>query len=269
MTKAFEMKTLISILSFLSFVAANAQIKEGRIVYERVIQLNAIFRGDPNLSDQIPKTRTDQFELLFANNQTLWQILPSAVNEEPGTITGNGVVLRFAGGGDEVSYQNIEKGIRVDQREVADRNFIVSDTIAKVSWKLTDETDKIIGYTVHKAIARQPIMRNRMVMENGEMKRETVPDTIKVVAWYTSDIPVAVGPNFQGQLPGAILKLEMNNGQTTFRATEASAKSVASKIKEPKDGKKLTAAEFTVERDKIMEEMRKNMPAGNVIRMSN
>lgn len=263
------MKLLISVLFILPFLKINAQIKEGRIVYERVIQLSSFFRGDPAISDQMPKTRTDQFELLFANNQTLWQILPSAVNEDPGTIAGNGVVLRFAGGGDEVSYQNIDKGIRIDQREVADRNFIVSDTITKVSWKLTDETDKILGYTVHKAVARQPVMRNRMVMENGEMKRESIPDTIRVIAWYTADIPVPVGPNFQGQLPGAILKLEINNGQTIFRATEATAKAVASKIKEPKDGKKLTAAEFIVERNKIMEEMRKNMPPGNVIRMSN
>jgi len=262
------MKTLISILFFLSFLNVKAQLKEGRIVYERVIQLSTIFRGDANIPD-MPKTRTDQFELLFANNQTLWQLLPSAVNENPGTIEGNGVVLRFAAGGDEVSFQNIEKGTRIDQREIADRSFIVSDTIAKVSWKLSDETDKILGYTVHKAIARQPVMRNRMVMENGEMKREQVPDTIKVVAWYASDIPVPVGPDFQGQLPGAILKLEMNNGQTVYRATEVSAKPVASKIKAPKEGKKLTAAEFTVEREKIMEEMRKNMPKGNVIRMSN
>ena len=36
------------------------------------------------------------------------------------------------------------------------------------------------------------------------------------------------------------------------------------KIKEPKDGKKLTAAEFTKERDKLMEEMRKNMPNGSI-----
>jgi predicted metallo-beta-lactamase superfamily hydrolase len=32
-------------------------------------------------------------------------------------------------------------------------------------------------------------------------------------------------------------------------------------IKEPKGGKKLTAAEFATEREKLMEEMRKNMPA--------
>jgi hypothetical protein len=37
-----------------------------------------------------------------------------------------------------------------------------------------------------------------------------------------------------------------------------------SKIKEPKDGKKITAAEFDKERDKVMEEMRRNMPAGQM-----
>jgi hypothetical protein len=43
---------------------------------------------------------------------------------------------------------------------------------------------------------------------------------------------------------------------------EFSTKVNASKIKEPKGGKKLTAAEFVVERDKLMEEMRRNNPGG-------
>jgi hypothetical protein len=43
-----------------------------------------------------------------------------------------------------------------------------------------------------------------------------------------------------------------------------------SHIKPPKGGKKLTAAEFVLEREKLMEELRKNNPGGNRgIRMSN
>jgi GLPGLI family protein len=61
-------------------------------------------------------------------------------------------------------------------------------------------------------------------------------------------------------LPGLILELNVANGQILYKAIEISLKVALNKIKEPKDGKKMTAAEFTKEREKIMEEMRKNMP---------
>ena len=79
-----------------------------------------------------------------------------------------------------------------------------------------------------------------------------------------------VGPTtYQGQLPGLILELDENNGRTFFKAVEVSPKVSVSKIKEPKDGKKITAAEFDKERDKVMEEMRRNMPNGNGVRTMN
>ena len=105
-------------------------------------------------------------------------------------------------------------------------------------------------------------------MENGQIKREVVTDTVPVVAWYTTDIPVPAGPDLQGQLPGLILELDVSNGRIITKAVEFSPKVAANKIKEPKEGKKVTAAEFIEERDKILDEMRKNRAGnGNVIRM--
>lgn len=245
------------------------QLKEGRIVYERIIQLPArMFNHDPNMPVEIPKSRTDQFELLFSNNQSLWQFLPSANNEDPGTFSGNGIVIRFAGGANEVSYLNFDKGIRVDQREVAEKNYVITDTITKLEWKLTDETKTVLNYTVRKATAQRISTRTMMTMENGEMKRQQIPDTAAVIAWYTTDIPVPAAPEYGGQLPGVILELDVNKGQSVYKALEISPKVNTAKIKEPKDGKKMSAAEFTKEREKIMAEMRKNMPKGNVIRMN-
>ncbi len=104
----------------------------------------------------------------------------------------------------------------------------------------------------------------QMTMENGEMKRQEVMDTSNIVAWFTPDISVPAGPQeFQGQLPGLILELDINNGRTVFKAVEFSAKVNASNIKEPKGGKRITADEFTKEREKLMEEMRRNNPGGN------
>jgi GLPGLI family protein len=246
-----------------------SQMKEGRVVYERTFQLpTRMFGGNPDIAAQLPKSRTDQYELLFGNNQSLWQYLPDANGEgDPNTFTANGgaMVLRFAGGSNDISYCNLDKGTRADQREIADKNYVVTDSVRKLDWKLTGESKTILNYKVFKATAQRISSRMQMTMENGEMKREQVPDTVSIVAWFTTDVPVAVGPGtYQAQLPGLILELDENNGRTFFKAVEVSSKVSVSKIKEPKDGKKITATEFEKERDKIMEEMRKNMPNGQM-----
>ena len=268
------MRKLFAVFLLACTISGYAQMKEGRITYERTFQLpTRLFNGaNPDIVAQLPKSRTDQFELLFANNQALWQYLPDASSDGDGntfTAGGGAMVFRFAGGND-LSYFNLDNGLSVTQREIMDKNYVVTDTTKKLDWKLTDESKTILNHKAFKAIANRMTMRPRVTMENGEMKREMVPDTLAVVAWFTPDIPVAVGPaTYQGQLPGLILELDENNGQTVFKTVEISAKVSASKIKEPKDGKKITQAEFDKEREKAMEEMRKNMPNGMRIRTMN
>jgi len=244
-------------------------MKEGRVVYERTFQLpTRMFGGNPDIAAQLPRARTDQYELLFGNNQSLWQYLPDANGEgDPNTFTANGgaMVLRFAGGSNDISYCNLDKGTRIDQREIVDKNYVVTDSIRKLDWKLSGESKTILNYKAFKATAQRIGSRMQMTMENGEMKREQVPDTVSIVAWFTTDVPVAVGPaTYQGQLPGLILELDENNGRTFFKAVEVSPKVSVSKIKEPKDGKKISATEFDKERDKVMEEMRRNVPNGQM-----
>lgn len=270
--KAFEMNKLFAAIALFCVSTSGAQMKEGHVVYERTFQLPArIFANNPELADRLPRSRTDQFELLFGNSKCLWQYLPDMNAEGDGnTVAGGGMVFRFAGGANGVSYCDLASGRRVDQRDIANRSFVVTDSLTKLDWKLSEETKTILNYTTHKATASRFTTRNQMIMENGEMKRQEVPDTLTIVAWFTTDIPVAAGPGvYQGQLPGLILALEENNGQTVYQAVEVSPRVSLNKIKEPKDGKKVTAAEFTKERDKIMEEMRRNMPNGMQMRIQN
>jgi GLPGLI family protein len=156
----------------------------------------------------------------------------------------------------------------LDQRELFDREFLIEDSINMLNWKLHEETKTVLGHTVRKATAQRYSMRPQMTMTNGEMKREEIPDTAMITAWYATDIPVAAGPGeYQGQLPGLILELDINRGRTTYRAVEISPKVNLSGIKEPKGGKKMTQGEFAKERLKMMEEMQKNMPPGRTMQI--
>jgi len=264
------MKKIFLLLASSFMLFAQAQTKEGRLVYERTVQMPARNFGDlpPEIRSQMPKSRTMQYELLFTPEHSLWQFLPNAAADDQSTFSSGGMVIRVAGGANEQTYVNLTQKTRIDQREMFEKNFVVTDTIASVQWKLADETKPILNFTAHKAIGTSILTRTRMTMENGEMKRELVSDTVPVVAWYTTEIPVPTGPDFQGQLPGLILELDINKGQNLTKAIEFSPKVAGTKIKAPADGKKLTAAEFDREREKMMEEMRKNMPNGNVIRMN-
>ena len=262
------MKKLFLFAAMSASLAASSQMKEGRIVYERVFQLPVrTFNIDPALAAQIPKTRTDQYELLFNGKTSLLQFLPNAANENENTFAGGGMVIRMAGGSNDVSFHNFETGTRVDQREIMERSFVVSDSIRRNEWKLSDESKTILNYSCKKATTTRVSTRWSMSMENGEMKRTPIQDTALVVAWYTTDIPVSSGPDFQGQLPGMILEIDIANGQTVYKAIEISPKVNTAKIKEPKDGKKVTAAEFMKEREKIMQEMQKNMGGNDRIRI--
>jgi GLPGLI family protein len=267
------MKKLLLTSCLLLSLLGQAQMKEGKIIYERTAQMpaRAFANMDPEIAARIPKSTTEQYELLFANGQSLYQVLPSANLEEGGNTfrsSDGGMVMRMSIGNNDIAYHNFEKSLKVDQREIMDRNYVIHDSIRNGNWKLSDESKTILNYTVRKAIGKRVITRMQTSMENGEMKREAVQDTTEVIAWFTTEIPVPVGPELQGQLPGAILEMDINKGQIVYKALEVSPKVNPAKIKEPNEGKKLTSAEFAIERDKLMEEMRKNMPEGRTIRIN-
>lgn len=249
------------------------KLKEGKVIYERTIQMQIRFEGmDEEMSRRMPRSRTDNFELLFSGGQSLWQQLPD-INEEANTMAGTGpggggqqvIMFRGGPGAGGVTYHHFDEGKRVEQQELNSKNYLITDSIRKLQWKLTGDTKNILGYKAHKATAKQYGMRPSVSMENGTMKREMRPDTAQVVAWFTTDIPVPAGPMFQGNLPGLILELDMNNGRVVYKAVEVSQKAVT--IKEPKGGKPISAEEFRKENEKTMEEMMKNMPAGGRIRI--
>jgi GLPGLI family protein len=260
------MKKIFIFICLFSGLFAGAQNKEGKVIYERTMQMRRPQGMNEEMARQIPAARTDNFELLFGNNQSLWRIIPKAEGDN-GSFSGNGFAFRMAGN-DDITYFDFTNRKRIDKREMFDNTFLVEDTITKLGWKLTDETKTILGHPVRKATAQRIGKRMQTSMENGQMKREEVADTSGIVAWFTTDFPVSTGPQeFQGQLPGLILQLDLNNGRLVYNAVEISPKVSLSSIKEPKGGKRMSPAAFAKERDNLMDEMRKNMPAGTNIRI--
>jgi GLPGLI family protein len=261
----FELKSkamkciLLAVTALLLVNLLPAQQKEGKVVYERTMQMNIrVSDNNDALAQMLPQSRTDKFELSFGNNQSIW--MHSEDEMENNEFGGNGMQIRMMGPGqNDVIFHDFTTGRRIEQREMLDKKFIIEDSVRKLNWKLSDETQTILGHVCHKATAQRFGQRTQMTMENGKMERKEVSDTTSIVAWFTTDIPVSAGPEVQGQLPGLILGLDMNNGRTVYKALGLSPKAELASIKAPTKGKKVTTEEFRTETSKMMEEMQRNM----------
>lgn len=237
------------------------QISKGKIIYERTVQMQIHINDDnPAFSNMVPRERKDRFELLFANNRTLWRVVEDEDPDDEMAWNDGGARIRIVmPASDDVFYTNLDDMKKTDQRELAGKNYIVSDSVTRLNWKLSDETKEILGHVCRKAATWRTQESFRINNENGNITREKITDTLNIEAWFASDIPLFAGPeNYQGQLPGTILEVNVNDGRSSFKAVEISPKVDVNEIKEPKSGKKLTAAEFAKEREKFFAEMQQN-----------
>src|SRR5688572_18440200 len=267
------MKPILVIACALVATFANAQQKEGKVTYERTVQMQVSFAGmNEEMQRMIPRSRTDKFELNFANNQSLYKQAEQEQEEEQSFGgDGGGIQIRMVGqGANDVIYNNFETGKRVEQREIMDKKFIVSDSIRPLKWKMTGETRTILNHQCMKATTTQISQRPTVTMDNGKMERREVTDTAYIIAWFASDIPVSAGPSeFQGQLPGLILEMDIANGRQIYKAIEIEEKAETALIKEPTGKKTYTQEEYRKERDKMMQQQMQNMGGpGRVIRMN-
>jgi GLPGLI family protein len=261
-----NMKAIYFIAGLLISGNVWAQQQSGRVVYEftRQMMLRTDVReggGGMEMAGPPPAQRTHviKLEVLFGNNQMLRRSLEENVAPEFGNE--NGIQFHVGLGDDDITWLNFTEGRKVEQKEFATKQYLVTDSVRKGNWKLTGETRTILGYACQQAITTRPGKRNMISMENGVMNRKELPDTSNIIAWFTPAIPVSTGPDFEGQLPGLILQIDIN-GNTTYKAVEVSQKVDVAAIKEPKKGKKVTASEFSKERDKTMEQMQRNGRGG-------
>ena len=186
------MKRLLIASAVLIAIPSLAQVKEGKILYERTMQLQIRIADDnPAMQNMIPRERKDKFELFFTEGKSLWQpVEDDGQNDETAFGDGGGMRMVFRmPGSNDVVFHNITEGKKVEQRELAEKNYIITDSIRKLNWKVVGETKVILGHNCMKATSQRMQESFRMTMDNGEAKREKVMDTMNIVAWFTSEIP--------------------------------------------------------------------------------
>ena len=125
----------IAFLAFaLSIIAVvNAQQKEGKVIYQRSTQLQMRLADHTGSETETMRTRTDKFELNFANGQMILTTIDDEMpDDNPG---GGGMMIRTIGAGaDDATFCDFSKARKVELREFFDKKFF--DNRQYSSWQL-------------------------------------------------------------------------------------------------------------------------------------
>lgn len=263
---------LALIVMLVAFTSAFAQVKEGKLIFERKVNMHKMIT-DPEMRARIPEFRTDKFELLFNEQASMFKTIPEEEAPDPFANSGGG-----GGGGvrfafrmpETTTYTDIPNQMQYESRSLFEKDFLIVDSLKPNNWKLSDETKTIAKFVCKKAttmiVPQQMNMRfgggrNR---NNADTTAPVKPKEIELVVWYTESIPVSVGPDAYAGLPGAILEVDSDNGGNVITAIEFTAKYAAKELKQPTKGDKMNRAQFAESMKKIMEDMQRGGGMGGM-----
>lgn len=168
-----------------------------------------------------PQFKVAKSVLSFSNNKTLF----TPAEEELVSGAGYFANAPFATQNNTI-YSDLDTKTGIFQKKVFDEFFLVKDSTRKINWKITDETREIAGYNCRRA--------NAIMM-----------DSIYVVAFYTTDIPVSGGPESFNGLPGMILGVALPHENIAWFATKVTDTTLpANAVAPPKKGKLMEAKAF-------------------------
>ena len=259
---------LVFILSSIFVLNSKAQVKEGIITYERKINMYKRIQ-DEQMKAMMPEFRVSKHLLLFSDSTSIFKAVPEDESPDP-FDGGNGGGMRMAfkmpGDGGEI-YKNYATGLLTEQTELFSKNFLINDSIKKQTWKLTGESRKILGHNCVKATTKQSVKvggmfrrrRNDNETDTADKGPELKDQILDIAAWFADDIISPVGPENNGGLPGAILMLDINNGETLYTAIDIKSTVNKKEIKQPSKGKKITREEY---RNTVKEMMQNFGPPG-------
>ena len=248
-------------------INAKAQMKEGKISYERKINMHRNL-PDPQMKSMVPEFRTDKFELIFNENVSLFRSVVDEEAPDPFANAGGG-----GGGGMRMNfrmptantYTDMAKQMQYEERAFFEKEFLIIDSLKQYKWKLSEETKTIAKQLCKKAttMITSPQMRMRVSIGGAGNNTDTTANTprapkeTELVVWYAENIPVSFGPDNYSGLPGVIMEIDQDNGATVTTAVEVSAKYPKKELVAPTKGDKMNRAQFQENMQKLMQDMQR------------
>ncbi len=193
-------------------------ISQGVIRYEvRVDVHSQLPEQFANMKAVIPQFNVENFEMIFTPNSSIYKKI-----EQPGERRG----MMMGGMRTEV-FVDREKREIVDFKDFVGTPFLIEEPIGIIPWKFGFEELEIAGYVCMMAYYTDTIAKQ------------------EITAWFTTALPPFQGPDRFVTLPGTILALDINNGQTVYVARNVEFREVRpNEIVRPNRGQRMTRAQF-------------------------
>src|ERR1700733_3380632 len=173
----------IALSCLISDVHSQNFISKGMIEYEvKINNHKAMVDGwwAEMLKDKVPKLSTLYYQLTFDADKSIYVF--NRKDEK--------TKMPWSDGSDEenIWYNDYASDNFVQQKNVFGEKYLLSDSLLKMNWKMTNETREIAGFNCRKAVGK-------------------LFDSVYVFAFYTDEITVSGGPMSLHGLPGMILAI--------------------------------------------------------------
>lgn len=214
---------LFTFILIIITLQTHAQIRAGRITFERKTNLYKKFKGQDvsRWLKEEEKIKVDYFELTFNDTCSVFKPQESDLRENMEWATAKNIV-----------YQNLNTNKRYLIKNFWGEELHLTDSLFKRKWKITQSSRKIAGYNCRKAMWQ-------------------ANDSTKIYAWFSYDIVPSTGPESFNGLPGTILGLATEDGGVIYFAKKLEImQPLAATFIPPKKKKTYTVPELKAEMTK-------------------
>jgi GLPGLI family protein len=148
------------------------------------------------LKENMPQFKTGYYKFNFSDNKSIYKFDRWAEGPK---------VPEWMRRDDEMNVYFFDYATEkmVQQKAIVGSEFMVSDSIPKIKWRITNESREIAGFNCRKAVG-------------------VILDSVYVFAFYTDEIVIPGGPCSINGLPGMILGMTIPRLYTSFMATKIS-----------------------------------------------
>jgi GLPGLI family protein len=265
--------SITSLLLFISLVSFSQKNFQGKAYYESKTTIDMSNFGGGQLSEERKKQIADRMKSALEKSYILTFNQSESIYKEEDKLDSpsQGGGMRFGmmslSGGNQ--YKNVKEQQLLQENELFGKQFLIKDSLPKLSWELGSETKTIGQYLCFKATAVKNVYgfdfssfrrpeNNDKPKDSTKTNTEEIKDAprqVIVTAWYAPQIPVNQGPGEYWGLPGLIL--EVNADRTTILCSKIVLNpSEKDDIKIPSKGKEVTKTEYESIQKQKMEEMR-------------
>jgi GLPGLI family protein len=203
------------VVVFYFFLSTNifSQNSSGKITY-KIANIDFVDKGgNADATAMLSIAKTQQYQLLFNNEQISFRMLESMSNESTSAFHNKLAKIYVSNSDFYFDYKNNHL------LESKNDGTILEQKIQKLSWKITNETKMIDNYKCYRA-----------TYSFEYMARDYKMKTRIITAWFAPNLPYPYGPKNYHGLPGLILELTDRTVTFLVSKIELSDKQVEIKI---------------------------------------